>query len=392
MAIHPLSTRINSNAPAESLLYDLCIYKMDSKGNKHTFVDVKQQQIQGNYETQKHFTENISDPLSTICIMEVTLYQKTMLHTHCVSPVPFTRMYTLEEFSSGKAFSPLKRENPCYFISQGTTKLSSSGKNILSVQISSHERPFIAEQYPVGDPLDPFEKSIIEGQIKNRFNQVTFPDQNASSLCGPAAFFYCLQQDRPDVYVQAAQDLWQYGKTKIGELEITPGDGCRHPSGDFYDGYGRQKITGLDWIMLAGLRDSENSALSFDTLDSPIAGITMWQTLTEWFEKTGYEKVFSNIGVTQTGIQGIRELNDYVGKGYKVVTLINDGLLKNSHSTLTVPSHWIVWDESVTQDSYNNVHLKLFSWGDVSDQIKPRKDMSFFINRFFGGLVFKPLK
>lgn len=393
MTIYHLSTRIKSNAPPYSLVYDLSIYRMDSDRNKYSLIDVKQQPIQGNYETLKHPTDNISESLSTIYIMEVTLYRKTMLHTRCVSPDPFTHMYTLEEFSTGKAFSPVKRENPCYFVSTGTSKLESEGGNVVKVNISRPERPFIAEQYPIGDPQDPFEKSIIEEQVKNRFNQVTFPDQNASSLCGPAAFFYCLQMDRPDVYAQAAKELWQFGKTKIGALEIAPGDGCRHPEGSFFRNGTRPKILGLDWMTLASLRDSENSILDFDTLDSPVAGITLWQTLTEWFEKAGYVKVFSNVGVTQAGIQGMQDLNNYVQKGYKVVSLINDSLLEGSSSErATYPTHWIVWDGPVTEDSNRNMHLELFSWGEVSDRIKKETKLSFFINRFFGGLVFKSVK
>lgn len=41
-------------------------------------------------------------------------------------------------------------------------------------------------------------------------------------MCGPAAFFYCLQQDRPDVYARPPGELWRYGKTKIGALTISP--------------------------------------------------------------------------------------------------------------------------------------------------------------------------
>lgn len=387
MAVYHLSTRINSNIPENSLLYDLCIYRTDSNRNKHTLVDVKQQPLHKNYETQRHTTENIDTPLSTIFIMEVTLYRKTMLHTYCISPAPFTKMYTLEEFASDKAWSPVKRENPCYFESTGTPKLKSDGGEYKEIKITIPERPFIAKEYPIGSPQDPFEKSKIEAEIKDRFYHQSYPYQASASVCGPASFFYCLQKDRPDVYKQAARDLWQYGKTKIGELEIAPGDGCRHPSGYFFG-----DISGLDWMTLAGLRDSENTALNFDTLDSPIAGITLWQTVTEWFEKAGYEKVFNNAGFTQAGMQGLRDLNEYAKQGFKVITLINDGLLYGSDNNLTIPTHRIVWDGPVTQDPDGYVSLKLFSWGEVTNWIKPQKDIQFFINRFFGGMVFKPLK
>ncbi|EAA3679417.1 hypothetical protein P3M90_000775 [Salmonella enterica] len=392
MATYHLSTRIQSNVPADSLLYDLCIYRMDSDRNKYILVDVKKQSLRDNYETQSHMTENINDPVTTIYIMEVKVYRKTMLSSHDVMLIPFSKMYTLEEFASGKSWSSIKRENPSYFESEGTTNPESHGKEIITIKISQPERPFIAKKYPIGTPQDPFEKNNTQIDIQERFYHRSYPNQNSASVCGPAAFFYCLQMDRPDIYAQAARDLWQYGKTKIGALEIAPGEGCRHPEGTFYNAYG-PKITGLDWMTLAGLRDSENAIFSFDTLDAPMAGITMWQTLAEWFEKAGYAKVFSNVGITQAGIQGIDDLNKYAMQGYKVITLINDSLLRDSAAEhTTYPTHWIVWNGPVTQGNDGFVNLNLFSWGYVSDQIKPQKDISFFIRRFFGGVVFKPLK
>ncbi|MDF7681122.1 hypothetical protein PT300_11215 [Enterobacteriaceae bacterium ESL0689] len=387
MAVYHLSTRIKSNVPADSLRYDLCIYRMDSERNKYPLIDVKQQSFLSSYETQSHMTGNINESLSTIYIMEMKLYRKTMLHTHCVTPVPFTKMYTLEEFASGKAWSPVKRENPCYFESKGTMKPESQGGETKHIRITVPERPFIAKEYPIGTPQDPFEKNKIESDINDRFYHQSYPYQASASVCGPAAFFYCLQKDRPDVYAQAARELWRYGKTKIGELKIAPGEGCRHPVGYFYD-----DISGLDWMTLAGLRDSENAIFSFDTLDSPVAGITMWRTLTEWFEKAGYEKVFSNAGITQAGAQGIRDFNKYIDQGYTVVTLINDGLLEGSSNNTTLPTHWVVWDSCVTQDDNGYVNLKLFPWGKSVNWVKKKKDLPFFIKRFFGGVVFKPLK
>lgn len=392
MAVYNVSTRIRSNVPASYLLYDLCIYRMDAQRNKHLLVDVKQMPVQENYETQHHSTTDIDESLSTIYIMEVTLYWRYMLHTHCVSPEPFTKMYTLEEFATGKAWSDVKRENPCFFVTTGKTKPEREGENIVHVTISIPERPFIAKEYPIASPLDPFKKSKIREQIDDRFNGFDFPSQLDTSLCGPAAFFYCLQKDRPDVYVQAVKELWQHGKSKIGELLIAPGDGCRHPTGNFYFNNGKPRINGLDWMTMAGLRDTENTVFSFDHLDSPTAGVTLWQNLTAWFEKAGYELVFSNVGITQAGVQGIRILNEFAVKGYKVVTLINGGLLRGGNSNFTVPTHWIVWEGPVTQDAAGYISLNLFSWGKVTNWIEPGRDVQFFINRFFGGMVFKPLK
>ncbi|MFY0505643.1 hypothetical protein ACIEGX_11710 [Citrobacter freundii] len=101
MAVYPLSTSIRSNVPADSLLYDLCIYRMDTDRNKYYLIDVRQQKFKDNHQTQIHMSEDINEPLSTIYIMEMTLYRKTMLHTHSVTPKPFTKMYTLAEFREG---------------------------------------------------------------------------------------------------------------------------------------------------------------------------------------------------------------------------------------------------------------------------------------------------
>lgn len=392
MPTYTLGTRIDSNVSPELLLYDLRVWRMDSTGQIHTLLDVSQQTLQSNYETQKHTTQDTADALSVIYIMEVTLYRKMMLSLRCVTPEPFSRMYTLGEFSTDRAWSSTKRENPYYFETTGELRPVGEGDNTLELTISRRERAFIAKAYPVGDPQDPFEKFRIEDQIEERLAQMSFPKQGDTSLCGPAAFFYCLQIDRPDIYVQAAQDLWRYGKTKIGDLEIAPGNGCRHPSGEFYDEYHKPLISGLDWMMLASLRDSENLILGYDSVDSPAAGVTAWWSLSEWFEKAGYEKVFSNAGLTQVGAEGINTLNRYIEQGYRIVTLISDGLLKPSTSTLTVPTHWIVWDSPVTRTPTGEIELTLFSWGGVSMNIKTTKDLSFFVARFFGGMVFKPLK
>ena len=394
MPIYKVSSKINSNVPPDYILYDLLIYRMDKDHNKTILLDVKKQKLKSNYETQKHNTEDTNVPLSTIHIIEMTLYRINMLQTTCVSVTPFKRMYTLEELSTGSAFSSVKRENPCYYESSDRTQLESERGNIKTITISRHGRAFIAKEYPEDSANDPFSKKKVEEDIFLRFHHMDFPNQSWDSLCGPAAFFYCLQIDRPDIYIQAANDLWLYGRTKIGSLQITPSEGCRHPSGKFYDEDSQASvplISGLDWLTLASLRDSENIVLSYDSVNCEISGISMWGSLAEWFEKAGYEKVFDNVGITRGTVQDIRTLNAYFKQGYKVVTLIADGLLTSSESSLTIPSHWIVWDGEVTEDTNGKVSLRLFSWGKVGEQIKIAKNVNFFINRFFGGMVFKPL-
>lgn len=391
MAKYNVYTRISTNISAEHLLYDLKLYRYDSGGAQTVILDVAHQQLQSNYETQKHETLDTSDGPEVIYLMDVMLYRKSMMNTRKVLNEPFTRMFTLSEFQSGKACAADKRENACYFETVIKTQPVNQEENIFELKISSPERAFIAKNYPVGSIKDPFEKSLIENQIASRLKASfpTYPDQGGASLCGPAAYFYCLQMDRPDVYAQTVRELWRYGKTKIGNLDITPGEGCRHPGGAFYNDEGDPRILGIDWITLASLRDSENSFFNYDNISDKIGGITMGGKLREWFEKSGYELVMDNVGLNSISEKEVAELNKYVKKGYKVATLISGGLLNGSW--LNFKSHWIVW-ESEAVESSSGVKLKLFSWGSVFQQIPSGVSMASFSRQIYGGLVFKPLK
>ncbi|PHM46720.1 hypothetical protein [Xenorhabdus miraniensis] len=402
MPTYTVYTKIESNVPPENLLYDFIIYRKDAKGNHHILLDVFQAKLQSNYETQRHVTQETDDDLSVMYIMQIMLYRKHGSNTIQALQAPFKKMYTLGEFVSGKAYSDKKRENACYFESTIETKPVSDGDNTVELKISVPERPFIAKEYPIGHKDDPFEKSKIESQIQERLSKRTYPDQNGASLCGPAAFFYCLQMDRPDIYEQAARELWRYGKTKIGELEIKPGDGCRHPKGSFYNQYG-ERISGLDWLTLASLRDSENTIMNYDEISDQVAGITMWEKLTEWFEKAGYEKVFDNISVfSHSNVNDIINLNQYIKKGYRVVSLISAGMLDSITGDTSMKNHWVVWEGEVSSkgipinsneiNNDNMVNLNMFSWGKIYQQVKGGNNLNYFLKHTFGGLVFKPIK
>ena len=91
-------------------------------------------------------------------------------------------------------------------------------------------------------------------------------------------------------------------------------------------------------------------------------------------------------------MEDIRLFNDYVNRGYNVVTLVADGLLEGIDSIFTVPNHWIVWNSQLTQSDRDEISLALFSWGKVKNYIKTDMTIHRLLNRFFGGMVFKPLK
>ncbi|WP_275369243.1 hypothetical protein [Xenorhabdus bovienii] len=85
MPAYTVQTKIESNVPVENLLYDLTIYRQDAKGNFHILLDVFQEKLQSNYETQQHITQETDDDLSVIYIMQMMLHRKhgSNIFRHC---------------------------------------------------------------------------------------------------------------------------------------------------------------------------------------------------------------------------------------------------------------------------------------------------------------------
>ena len=202
-------------------------------------------------------------------------------------------------------------------------------------------RPFIAEGYPENSSNDPFSKSVITQQLNTRLALQNYPDQKYASLCGPAVFFYCLLLNSPMHYKNFIWEMWSKGDAQIANLRIKPSDGCRHPK-KFYKSDCSEKISGLDWISLASLRDSENIIASYDSPDDERDGISLPSEVENWFKKAGFTLVD---WFERDTIENYMALNNYFGlPNHYIVSLINTKLVDNRASGIGVlPEHWIVW-------------------------------------------------
>jgi len=475
MSIYFVATKACSNIPIQNLRYDLSIYRtyVDENHIKHKYEllpKVTNQQFLADYVTQSHQVTT-NDPLSTIYIVELNLYPQ-----NCAFDETCTNMYTLEELTQGKAFAYNKRENACYFVTELT---ATADVNCIrqKIEISAPERAFIAKEYPIGHIDDPFAKNKIENELKIRLNpnlELNFallnvdelhplllnmklsdladlnpnllnidkfkhiapnileltpldiakfgyykhPNQGDASLCGPATLFYCLLRDRPDIYAQATRELWEHGRTKIGNLTIAPKHDCRHPFKDFYSinkhNIAIAKISGLDWITLASLRDSENLLFDYDEISDELPGITYFG-FSGWFEKVGYQKILDNTGIFRSIIgkrlnkQDILRINTYYKQGYTVILLVSSAMLYKGDKSST-KDHWIVLESAIvdktTQKPITNntpsntfIDLTIFSWGKVQSWRKSwletdkytNKTLGYFMNNTFGFLVFKKI-
>ncbi len=381
MTVYNIFTSIETKTNHEYIIYEMELYKMDDKGNKiYALESTGKQPLQADMKTLIHPSLDISDSEDTSYILELNLYHKLGNDEYEVLPEPMTAIIPLKGFLTSDKKWGLSRE---FQYNETTEKTQYGDVPIYEVKITFKSRSFEAKEHPAGDPQDPFTKAKIERALQLRLAKYDFPDQGDASLCGPAAFFYCLLMDRPDLYKQIVKELWESGKTKIGTLKIKPGYNCRHPTNFFTNdsrGY-IPKVPCIDWITLASLRDSENSVFDYDSPDDQFSGITTAEDLKTWFEKSGAKILYSintslidQIRGPHLTLQDLCRLNSYISPETHVVVLIAAKMISNQ-GILTTKDHWVVWTDKlklldgqeITEQTAitEKIKLELFSWGTV---------------------------
>jgi hypothetical protein len=187
--------------------------------------------------------------------------------------------------------------------------------------------------------------------------------QGSASLCGPAAFLYCVLFERPELYTQYVIDLYTTGEARLGNLHVRPSAACRAYNPP------PKKIHPVDWIALASLRDSDNSVLDYSSVDDTGAGITMPHSVAKWFSKLGWSAVRNNTNVFF--LKGRDEINDCMrnfdqfGRICLFVNMQMFDASKFSHRSIT-PNHWVVLTKQMTVQN-DTISFGVYSWGQIFD-------------------------
>ena len=175
---------------------------------------------------------------------------------------------------------------------------------------------------PKGRPFPRIDQAELITGLRERVNNPIKQDQGAASLCCPAAFFYCVLNYKPELYVQYVIDLFTTGKARIGSLEVKPGAACRayQPPKD--------KIAAVDWVALASLRDSYNAILDVASVDDDIAARTREGEVAKWFRQIGYAGVRDNSNnLFSKGRKEIEAFDRDARASRDVCLFVNDNIL-----------------------------------------------------------------
>ncbi len=227
-----------------------------------------------------------------------------------------------------------------------------------------------------------------------------YPDQGPTSLCGPAAFFYCLLVDRPDLYVKCVIDLWEKGEAQIKSLRIKPSENCKKPKSLMREV--SNYINGVDWITLASLRDSENMILDYDEESDKVAGITLEGKIKQWFLKVGATILYSNVTygfhINKDKLLRLVAYKQQYPQSH-IISLINAGLLSKKETFFKFKSHWIVWktipqsngkDIDSTTQNVDTIEQNVITWGYDNYEVPPR-ELQQYLSYNFGSLVILPI-
>jgi hypothetical protein len=221
---------------------------------------------------------------------------------------------------------------------------------------------------------------VVAGLRERLANRLKI-DTSYANLCGPGAFFYCLVNDKPEIYVDYVIDLYNNGSAKLGSLTVKPSHACRNHQPD------PKKIAPVDWVALASLKDDDNIKLHFSSEDDGAAGITMPHTMAHWFNAVGYQLVHNETNVFFT--KGRGDINTVLRRwreGGRVCLFVNAKILDfyaDTHRSFT-PDHWVVMDGS-NEAMSERVVLSVFSWGKIY-KVPERVNLSIYncLHNFYG--------
>ncbi len=202
------------------------------------------------------------------------------------------------------------------------------------------------------------DRKQLVADLKARMAKPSLVDQSYASLCGPACMAYIVLSKLPAAWAAYVMSLYDTGSAKLGRgMLVKPSEGCRNakPGG---------KISGVDWVGLASLRDSENAVWEYNNPDDAFAGITMPGGLENWFKQMKWTGVKEETNLVRTkDADNLRDASRLFAQGHSICLFVW-GDVVNGHKAgfFTTPNHWVVLTR-MPQITKQSVTLQVYTWG-----------------------------
>lgn len=197
-----------------------------------------------------------------------------------------------------------------------------------------------------GTAFGNIKRDKVAKQLRDRLKDPFIIDQGGSSLCGPAVFIYCLAKRKPKLYAQYVIDLYEKGVATIGRLQVEPGTDCKN----FNPGL-MKKIAEVDWISLAGLRDSENDFFDYDHPDDQLPGITLPGDIAKWFAFSDFLAIRQNTNIFfDESLYTLLQAHKKYISGACVCLFVGANVLQGFPKGKSPADHWVVLNSPIQID------------------------------------------
>jgi hypothetical protein len=243
-------------------------------------------------------------------------------------------------------------------------------------------------------------KSFVRN-LRERLKDPSTINQGISSLCGPAVVLYCWLIKRPDLFTLYVINVFENGTGMMGYLRVTPHKGCRtfKPAQKTTPD---DNIVDVDWIALGALRDSENGFFRYSDESKQIAGITIPETISEWFEKISFKVVQMNADWKRfeetTAYKALLEAIGHFKANRSVCLLINAKRVFKGDLLTTLANHWVVMtsepmigntcvslNTSLEAQLARTIAFDVYTWGDKTKSINFKRSQDMTVQDFLSG-------
>jgi hypothetical protein len=234
------------------------------------------------------------------------------------------------------------------------------------------------------------EKKQLIAEMQLRLNDAFQINQGTQPFCGPAAIIFELVRKQPLRYIQICRSLFEKGSFQ-GKTKLIQASQLLRRS------QGRLRMAPSDWMVLATLRESENTIFNIE-VNTPeiirnLAGMTKSWEMQGWIKELFDYRQVKTIHTYLFGeFAALEQAKAAINSGGVVFGLVTaDGLLRDKKPFLPLPTHWvsILGNISVKGGDWSDndsgrISLDLYSWG---KQFHINKDEDVFEDYFWGVVI-----